>query len=200
MSSPISQTGTPRLGVGGGGRRGSVQGARGHGPPSPTDRQHLSCPCSPATRLQDHRALLPLTWGSDGHLSPVGWISGVLTPYFPGVRAFGTRTPVPSLFLGSSHTCRFTCLCEAQADRRWGRPESSTASEQPGLPAGGRPGLRSEQLSRGSRRVTPGVGASASRALVRILLWPLFPGLRPLLWVFLGKQLPSLEGGLTLWS
>lgn len=181
-----------------GGRRGSVQGARGHGPPSPTDRQHLS----PLTsrRLQDHRALLPLTWGSDGHLSPVGWISGVLTPYFPGVRAFGTRSPVPSLFLGSSHTCRFTCLCEAQADRRWGRPESSPASEQPGLPAGGRPGLRSEQLFRGSRRVTPGVGASASRALVRILLWPLFPGLRPPLWVFLGKQLPSLEGGLTLRS
>lgn len=108
------------------------------------------CPRCPGTWAsfpyrQATLVLSPFT----SHLSPgsqstspthvgLGWASfpSGMTPYFPGVRAFGARTPVPSLFLGSSYTCRFTCLCEAQADRRWGRPESSTTSEQPGLPAG----------------------------------------------------------------
>lgn len=128
-------------GQGGGGERWrSVQGAWGHQPASPTDRQHLTSPHSPVTRVQAHRgcpsAPRPPRQGWDGQLSPGGMDLVSLDAPLPRDQSLGTRTPAPLLFPGSTPACCSTCLCEAQAAQRVCTPGAHPLPSQPGLPAG----------------------------------------------------------------
>lgn len=128
--------------------------------------------------------------------SGVHFVSPVTCPL--GVSTFGTRTPAPSLCLRSSHKhiCHSTC--------QWG--------SQAGMGGGGRRGLRSEHLSEAPCgwidfsegmcwRPTAGHPwdrCLPCRDLAGFLLWSLFPGSRPFLWLSLEKQVPSTEGGWAL--